>query len=147
MLADDLVAVTLDGQGRLLVLLTYPEIALWPDAVKKLGIDTASLQFCDANRYGYSLPGRLADRPLPLRAIYWLNIHQKQSTELVPLAEKDCFRTAGTFLYNSQIADALMDRAAYLRCVSAMVNSVPIHNLCRPRSTWSADVLADLIAQ
>jgi hypothetical protein len=147
MLADDLAAVDLDGQGRVLVQPKYPEVALWPDALKRLGINSASLPFCDANRHRLTRPERFADRPLPLRAIYWLNVYQKQGTDCAPLAEKDRFRVVGTFLYNSQIADALMDRAAYLRCVAAIANSVPIHNLCRPRSTWSADTLADLIAQ
>lgn len=147
MLADDLAVVAPDGQGRLLVQPMYPEISLWPDAVKRLGIDPASLRLCDANRYGCALPERFAGRPLPLRAIYWLNVHQKQDTGLVPLAEKDCFRTVGTFLYNSQIADALMDRAAYLQCVAAIAGSVPTHNLLRPRSAWSADALAGLIDQ
>lgn len=147
MLADDLVAISLDGQGRLQVMPTYPDIALWPGAATKLELDPALLRFCDANRYGFALPEQFADQPLPLRAIYWLNIHNKRSADLVPLAEKDYFRAVGTFLYNSQIADALMDRAAYLRCVSAIANTVPIHSLCRPRSTWSSDALADLVAQ
>ena len=147
MLADDLTAVCIDEQGRLLVMPTYPEIALWPDAVKKLGIDSYSMPSSDVNRHIFAMPEKLAASPLPLRAIYCLSLKSNSEVSLVTLAESDCYREVGTYLYNTRIADVLVDRSVYLRCASAIARSVPIYNLCRPRSTWCINALADQISK
>lgn len=146
MLADDLAAVTMDEQGQVLVLPIFPEIALWPDTLKKLGIESDSLRFCDANRYTYAVPGQFAAHAFPLKAIYSLNVHSKSSICLEKLPENICYRAVGTYLYNSQLADVMMDRCAYLRCASFIAGSIPIYNLYRPRSSQSLSELADYVA-
>lgn len=145
-LADDLAAVTIDEQGRLVVLPTYSEIALWPDTLKKLGIASDSLPCCDANRYSLTLPEQFSAKTLTLRGVYCLNVHSKESVEIDRVAENMCYRAVGSFLYNSRIADVLMDRGAYLRCAASMAQSVPINNLWRPRNKWTVNALADLVA-
>lgn len=147
MLTDDLAAVTIDELGRVVVLPTYPEIALWPDTLKKLGINADTLPLCDANRHKLAMPQQIAAHPLPLRAIYWLNVQSKSSVEVEKLAQNLCYRAVGMFLYNSQIADTLMDRLSYLRCASVIAQSIPIYELFRPRCSWSVNVLADHVAQ
>lgn len=145
MLSDDLAAVTIDEQGQVLVLPIFPEIALWPDALKKLGIKSNSLLFCDANRQKMTTQEQFTVSHQRLRSIYCLNVHGKSSVDLLKLPQSACYRAIGTFLYNSQIADTLMDRRAYLHCASSIASSIPVYNLYRPRNSQSLSALADQV--
>jgi len=166
MLADDLAVVEVDAGGQLVVLPAFPEIVLWPDAVEKLGLSAATAAgapgFAQGSpsagparpltRYDFSdPPGRsimtsqLAPTPQPLRAIYWLSVHSKGEIEMSELKGAERFRALGTLTYNSHIADALLDRAAYLRLASAIAQAIPLYRLRRPRGQWSATELADKI--
>lgn len=147
MLADDLTIVGLNEQGQPVVYPTYSGIPLWPDTLTQLGIDPFPLPFIDANRRVFKPSVRPVSSPQLLRAIYRLNIHSKSAIELEGLAGSACFRTLGTVLYNSHVADALCDRAAYLRCVSAIAHSVPFKILRRPRGIWCVDELENVITK
>lgn len=145
MLTDDLAIVVANEHGQLFVQPTYADIALWPSVIEKLGIDPDALPSCDVNRRVISYPRRLSTSALPLQAIYWLNIHSKNYCELKAIEGSNRFRTACMLQYNSHIADALFDRAAYLRCAATIAQSVPISRLCRPRGKCSVDELTIMI--
>jgi hypothetical protein len=69
LLADDLVAITLDG----LVLPGIPRIKLWHDAAKTFALDPAALRPIRQGMHKYLLMGeeiRRADQPTPLAALY-----------------------------------------------------------------------------
>jgi hypothetical protein len=136
----------LDEQGLPVVYPTAPSIALWPDALKKLGIDSDSLTPCDANRREFIPAGQAACGPQPVRGIYRLNIQSKNEVGLEELVAGVRFRSVGTMLYNSHVADAVCDRSNYLRCAAAVAQSAPISILKRPRGIWSVEALAEYIA-
>lgn len=145
LLSDDLAVVEVDDGGGALVRPTFPEIALWPDSLEKLGYDANRLLGCDANRRLLSLPDQLAVAAKPLCAIYWLGIHNKDEIIRDNLSGGARFRAVGAMLYNSRIADALLDRVAYMRSASAMAGKIPMVRLYRPRGKWRVAELADVI--
>jgi hypothetical protein len=132
MLSDDLSPVDLDERGRPVVWPTFADIRLWPDASQHL--TPTGLE---------NLSGLLAPVAQPLRAIYWLTIHNRDAIELSELSGAERFRALGTLAYNSHIADALLDRAAYFRMASTIAQSVPIRRLRRPRGKWSVQELVE----
>lgn len=144
MLSDDLAAVDLNNNNQIIVYPTYSEIALWPESLESLGINSSSLPFCDTNRK-LLLPEQFNTKTRQLCGIYLLGIHNKSNLETEKIATNSCFQTIGAFLYNSHIADALCDRLNYLRCVAAISNSIPITNLRRPRGKWSVEELVNFI--
>lgn len=145
MLADDLAIVGLNEQGQPVVYPTAPGIALWPESLKKMGIDPDSLPSVDANRREFLPVGQTVGTPQLLRGIYRLNVHSKSAVEMEELAGSARFRAVGTMLYNSHVADAVCGRADYLRCAAAIAQSVPISILRRPRGVWSVEALAEHI--
>jgi len=144
MLSDDLSVVSI-ADGCKVVQPTFPDIALWPEDLKKLGYDANGLTVCDANRRFLSLPDQFAIAPQPLRAIFWLNVHNREEISLENLSGAARFQTAGALLYNSHIADALIDRVDYMRNVAAIFQNIPIVRLNRPRNQWRAEEIANII--
>jgi hypothetical protein len=146
MLADDLAIVGLNEQGQPVVHPAAPGVALWPESLKKLGIDPTLLSPADANRLEFIPEGQTAGVPLPLCGIYYLNVCGKNTVSLDELAGSDRFQAVGSLLYNSHVADALCSKVDYLRNAAAIAQSVPIRILNRPRGIWSVDALVEHIS-
>lgn len=144
LLSDELAVVDTEEQGRLVVLPTFPEIMLWPDAMAKL--DIASGNGADGARQALSMPTQFAAVPRPLRAIYWLGVSQESEIERSDVTGVQRFNAIGRLTYKSHIADALFDRARYLRQTAAIAQAVPLYRLGRPRDRWSVEELIDKVA-
>lgn len=133
-MCDDLAPVQATENKQAVVCPIAGDVRLWQDAQDKLGLDQTA-----------QVATNPASRPQPLRAIYWLSIHHKDDIDLSEMTGADRFRAAGLLAYNSHIADALLDRAAYFRCATAIAQTVPMYRLRRPRGRWSAAELAERI--
>jgi hypothetical protein len=130
-LADDLAVVELDERSQPVVLPNPSPIRLWLDAREKLAWHEAD-------------EAPAVSAPLPLRAIYWLGVHHRDGIELTELAGAQRFQALGALSYNSHIADALLDRAVYLRKAGRVAQVVPLRRL---RGRWSAPELAGRLSE
>jgi hypothetical protein len=147
MVSDDLAVVDIDERGQVMVRPTFPEIALWPDSLEKLTPGSGPLPRHDSNRQLLSLPDQCATDARPLRAIYWLDVQNQDGITRDNLTGSSKFQAVSKLLYNSHIADALLERVAYMRFAGAIAQSLPVIRLHRPRGKWSVAGLADLIEQ
>ena len=99
---------------------------------------------------GAALAGLLLRQPFggwhTLGAIYWLSVHNRGGVEASELSGIDRFRAIGSLMYNTYIADALLDRTVYLHKAGAVAQTVSIHRLGRPRGHWCIDALVDKIS-
>ena len=147
MLADDLTVVDLDEDGSPIVFPICPNILLWPDAMKKMEITAGSNHdYCyDNGRQSLFIQTGFSSDPEILRAVYWLSVHNKNEIEIKELTGTERFIAWGALLYNSHIADALLDRAVYFQKASAISDTTPLRRLIRPRGQWSVDDLADIL--
>lgn len=134
-LADELAIVDLDAQGHPIVFPHPSPIRLWPDAQAAL-------------RWAETPVGRLEPLrdPQPLGAIYWLSVHNRGGVEASELSGIDRFRAIGALMYNTHIADALLDRTIYLHKAGALAQTVSLHRLGRSRGHWCIDALVDKIS-
>lgn len=134
MLSDDLAMVDLDEHGNPVVFPVCQDILLWPDATEKMEIAAP--------------PSRspFTPAPQPLRAVYWLSVHNKDEIEIKEVEGAERFGAWGALSYNSHIADALFDRAVYFRKAAALSGATPLRRLRRPRGRWSVEELADRVA-
>jgi len=145
MLADELTAITMNGQETSFVTPSFSEIALWPDTVEKLGLAKDHLPHADANRLVLSTPKQLDSGPCPLLAIYYLAVHGKDEVKIMEIHGAKKFRALGALCYNSHIADALLDRVAYMRYAAAITSKISIKHMYHPRGKWCIPAMADLI--
>lgn len=146
-LADDLAMVDLDERGNPVVFPVCQELMLWPDAIEKMEIPAPSSQSFDNDkrRNVFSPSDRIASDPHPLRAIYWLSVHNKDEIEIKEMEGTERFGAYGALSYNSHIADALLDRTVYFRNAAAISHAAPLLRLRRPRGRWCVEELADMV--
>ncbi|MFN8467421.1 MAG: hypothetical protein U0X20_17820 [Caldilineaceae bacterium] len=133
-IADELAIVDLDAHGRPIVFPHPSPIRLWPDVQVAL-------------EWAETPVGRLEPPrdPQPLQAIYWIGVHNRGGVEASELSGVDRFRAIGSLMYNTHIADALLDRTVYLHKAGAIAQTVSLHRLGRPREQWCIDALVDKI--
>ena len=142
MLADELAIVDLNAEGKPQVFPTHPEILLWDEAIEKLNLHDKTSRV-STTREVYLASNQFSDSPLPVRAIYWLTVHNKPQIETEAVRGKDFFQAINMLLYNSHIADALLDRASHFRLASALTQTVSLHRLKRPQGQWSVEEFAE----
>ncbi|MBF0545101.1 MAG: hypothetical protein HQM08_11730 [Candidatus Riflebacteria bacterium] len=141
LLADDLVVADLNKRGQLIVFPTFPEVILWQDVREKLQIVSTNHRFPQIISYS----AQFLTESLPLRAVYWLSVFNKNEVELSEIGGKDRFQAMGLLSYNTRIADALLDRFAYFPKVSVFARTISVYRLRRPRGRWSMLESADLV--
>jgi hypothetical protein len=145
MLADELATVNLDDCGRPQILPAVSAIELSRDAAERFGLaDEYPGQRAD-NRQTLDMSRQFEFRPRPLRTIFWLAAHNEDRIEQRDVEGMECFRALGILTYNSHVADALLDRAAYMRQATIIAQTVAMHRVYRPRGRWVAEELADRI--
>ena len=142
MLSDELAALDYKDE-RWQVWPTDAGIYLWPDAATKLNIGKQWPLLPQGRRYYLSPANALSTRPLPLRAIFWLNVHNFAGIERRAISGLDCFRTIGSLAYNTHVAAALLDREKFLTDAAGIAGAVSMYSLRRPRGRWTVEELAD----
>jgi hypothetical protein len=139
MLADELAAVDLDQHGEPRVWPTFPEVRLWQNARERAAKTKPA-----GNYRNLSMGSQFGSEARPLRAIYWLTVHNADRIEREMLQGMERFRAPGTLTYNSHIADVLLDRVEYMRR-AAVIARLAVHRLRRPRGKWIVEELADQV--
>jgi hypothetical protein len=136
MLGDEVAPVTLDAAGRVTVLPTGGEVRLWPDALERLERPAEQ-----------SLAGDVPvpSRPIPIRSIWRLALHNYGATEVATEEGFDRFDAVGKLAYHGRIAHALLDRGSYLKTAAVVASGIPHHLVHRPRGQWTVTELADMI--
>ena len=145
MLADELAVVNLDESGTPRIPPAFPQVRLRQSAAEKLRLSPTGWGHDESNWRVVSAIHQFSLTSQPLHAIYWLTVHNVERIEQHELEGMERYRAVGMLTYNSHIADALLDRAEYLRQASAIAQTVPIRRLYRPRGKWVVEELADQI--
>jgi len=145
-LADDLAVVSLDGAGKPVIHPTFPELVLRKDTSDRLGIDTTQLPSLGENRIRLARQHQFTTQ-LPLSAVYLLSLHNREDVGRTELENSKAFHILREHLYNSRIADAILDKGAYLRIAAAVARHIPLIRLQRPMGTWSLNQMANFFSQ
>jgi hypothetical protein len=131
LLADDIAAVELTHEDELVVDASDAAPVLWPDAVQKL---------CPDGPPQWAAPGGA----VPLCGIVQLSGHTQDADNDAELSR---FRAVTRMPWNSQIADALFDRARRLQLTAEIARRIPVRNMVRSQIRWDVDENADRILE
>ena len=143
LLADELTLTVAGGSGNLLILPTSQQVLLWPSALEQLGIAVEDQRPGDLQRRGWQ-PEQTKGEACPVNVVVHLSVHGHSQVEVEPVSGGKRFQMLGSLLYNSHIADLLLDKKAFLTLGSKLAQ-VPWHRLRRPRVVWNLAGLADHI--
>lgn len=142
MLSDDLSVVALNGNGTASALPTFPDVVLWRDTLDKFNIENTGKY-----RQTVCMEEQFTNIPQRLKAIYWLLVHNKNEIEISSTEGVDRFSALSKLLYNTRVADALLDRTSYMQSAAAITRNVSIRTLLRTKGRWSIEELADVVEQ
>lgn len=147
-ISDDVTAVDL-GRDPQAVLPGVPQVRLWPDAVAAMGDEPEHLPRLhpDFDKRALAVADGFPAGPVPLERLYVLAAGPHLAIDEVRPAEAVlelirhwyCARFGGQLLRLGDTA------AVHLRQCGQLAEGVPLRRLSRPRLTWSAESLADLV--
>ena len=145
--ADDVLAVHADGNGAPVCSPGYPELKLWADAARRLGIDTTELRPFQGLRRKFALPvAGVGDRkPLRLTRIYALSYSDDDSLSLEPLEGGRKLAALIENTYRFQYLHGMDRRPDHFRLCARLGESVTLRRVRRPRRRFLLKRLMRLI--
>lgn len=145
LLADDICAVRPDG----LVLPGFPQLKLWSDTTKMLGIEVGSLRKIRPNleKYALPMPQKFHNAPLLLKKIYVLSTHNQECLEWQNCYGMDKYTQVRQQLYRPQFVKGFYTERELMLHVSRMLRQVAVTHITRPDHGRTIDELVDRIEQ
>ena len=142
-LSDDVVA--LDDEYR--VLPGFPRIKLWKNTADNLCIETRGLRRIRPTdeKFNYPLGGLFQKEPLPIRWIYILEMHDKETVTIKPLKGMQLFRPLYENTYRPGYLEGMKLQEWQLRKCGQLARKVYMANIRRPRNKFLLDTLIDAI--
>lgn len=140
-LADEVTAVDVEGNGRPRIHPMFPDIVLWPDAAGKLGLNPEG----PASGPVVLRPSRVASGAVPVRHVWVLATHTSDALEVTEPSGAARFRAVTGMLYNTHVAEALCPRETHFRAAAAVCAHARVRSIVRPQHRWTVDELAGLI--
>ena len=142
-LADDLSVIHANGQ----VQPGIPRLKLWQDTADKLKIDTAKLSRIrlQVDKYCYPIHTNLCKTPLPIKAIYVLNKHQKNTFLVKEVTGATKLQLLQSHTYRNGFVNGLNLKAQRFRLCSQLANQAAVFNIHRPDQGFTIDQLIEII--
>jgi hypothetical protein len=140
-LTDDVMAIQFDSQTPL-VIPSFPQIKLWPDAAASLGHNPESLPLLntETEKRVHRLSDRFLQTPVPLKRLYVLAIGTQH--EIVSLSPQESFVELVRHSREVNVLNAPEFLGAHLHQCTRLIQQVPMRRLQRQHSL---SALPDLI--
>lgn len=145
LIADDVVAVMLDGTGQPFVIPGYPAFKLWSEAVSALDETPETLPRLHplADKRVRPATHGFARAPVPLRAIYALADGSMQ--EAIPLPPQAAFVETVSHSYAQRFLGSTGATPIHLHQCANLVGAAPIYRLERPYELATLPELARFV--
>jgi hypothetical protein len=140
-LTDDVMAIQFDSHTPL-VIPSFPQIKLWPDAAASLGHNPESLPLLntETEKRVHRLSDRFLQTPVPLKRLYVLAIGTQH--EIVSLSPQESFVELVRHSREVNVLNAPEFLGAHLHQCTRLIQQVPMRRLQRQHSL---SALPDLI--
>lgn len=142
-LTDDICAINQLAE----VLPGFPQVKLWDDASRQMNIETESLRKIRPNLEKFSVPvcEKFYQYPLPLKMVYFLHVHDKDSIDLINLNGSQKFNHLINNTYRILYLKGLgKDRAHFKQC-GAIASRVDVAHIFRPNHGFQLNELMAVI--
>lgn len=134
LMADDIVVVAPDGQGRVIAYPGMPNVKLWRDAITNLGRNTDGLVPDWIRADKFHVPSEHTSEPLPLTRLYVLEPDEAAGDgRFTRLTGAVAANTLIKNTYRIEYIDAFGRREAHFRQCSEVASKIEIVRLARRR--------------
>lgn len=147
-ISDDVIAIN----QHCFALGGFPQIKLWKDTLNKLGIKPDDLNKirAEVNKYSFPIQKDYVDQPLPIRAIYILDLaHHKKKLEFEHsiLKGMEKFNALKQFTYRKNMIGGMGLRPKHLKLCATLAGQTPMSLITRPNGHFSAQELVDTVIE
>jgi hypothetical protein len=145
MVADDVTAVSLEATSSPVANSAFPRLRLCGDAAVRLNYSVEDLQpvrSWDAEKYHVPVTC-FCPNPLPIHAIYTLNVHELTDILLEPVSSVQRFAIVATNTYRYRFLEGLGQRQMHFNAATQLANAVHVGSITRPASPYILDELVD----
>jgi hypothetical protein len=146
-LADDMLALTFDEHGQLVVLPGFPQVKLWADAAAALGRSTDGLRRVVPEYDKFIAPeiAKFDPTPAPLRAMYFLRTHNAPEFLLEPLTHTQRFNAMLDNTWQKLTLPGLGLREWHFLTAARIASLAYAARLTRPAEPLQLQRITDLI--
>lgn len=143
--ADDVCAI--DETGK--VISGMPRIKLWKDAAERLGIETEGLKRIrpQLDKFDVPLGDQFCREPLPVKAVYVLNIHDEDSFLFEPVEGMKKFSELACNTYRLSYMQGMQLASNHLQQCAKLAKQSRVISVSRPSDGFLLDELVDKILQ
>ena len=146
-LADDVCAVTADGNNGAKVIPGFPRLKLWADTLKKLDTEKSGLirVRLDHDFKKYFVPfDNTAPEPTPVRSVFVLHSTNTDQFEMEELVGMSRIEPLLNHTYRPRFLEGLGGKKAHFRLCSQVADKARVIKVVRPRKGFRLDELMDL---
>lgn len=149
LLADDVSAVAFDEHGIPWVQPGYPQQKLWPVSASMIGINTTTLErvSADTNKYAVPVSAGFGRQPIPVIAVYKLEVQGCDDIMLVPLNGIEKLTAIMNNTYRVELINGLGLRTVHFQKCVKLVKSTQVFCLSRPENAASLEPLVNILEQ
>lgn len=146
LVADDVVAVDLEGERGLTVFPGFPQLKLWPDTIASLGevADTLPQLHPRLEKRAHRVANGFTHAPLSLSHIYVLDEGTNHAIE--PIDKQNALVELVRHSYGVRLLQPVNARSHFLQCAN-LANKVSIRRLKRLRSLLALPELAQMVGE
>lgn len=147
MLTDDVCPIKFTNQQPY-ALPGYPQSKLWEDVLEKMEVDYEGLKHIRKGIHKRAVPihGQFVKEPLPIKALYILQAHNKDELKLMDVQDANKFRLIKNMTYRSYLLKGMGMQPYHFMNGSQLANSIAIKRIMRPQA-FCLPELIDLISE
>lgn len=149
LVADDVLVLTQGDSGTTLAWPAYPELKIWADSARRLGVSTRTLRRLRTWKKKYSLPALEShcDQPLPLHRVYVLGLSDDDLVSMVPLEGAKKLEALMEHTYRVQYLEGLERKPHHFRLCAEVGQSTPVRLIHRPKRRFELKRLQKLVEE
>ncbi|MEQ8154194.1 MAG: hypothetical protein ABRQ25_04835 [Clostridiaceae bacterium] len=146
-LSDDVSALKNHINGHVLIYPTYAQQKLCKDAIEKLGYNYKNFILIDKSRDKYAIPLQesFSKYPVPLKAIYEINIGEDENVSIEKLSGMNKINTILKNIYRVEIISCPNFQPKYFKECIEIGKNIEVYKLNRPKGKFSVDRQVKLI--
>lgn len=143
MLTDDVCPIQFNKQQPF-ALPSYPQAKLWEDTLEQLELDYNHLKYIrkGVNKRAVPFLNDFVKEPLPIKTLYILQEHNKETIELIDVSDADKFRLIRKMTYRKYMLKEMGMQSYHFINASQLANYIPVKRIIRPQIFCLPEVVA-----
>jgi hypothetical protein len=145
-ITDDITAIGFENEVPI-ILPGIPHLKLWQDSILKMKLKTDGLKKVrdELEKYYYPTNNVFANKPIPLKKIYIININNHEGIAVKPLSGIEKFTVLKNHTYRYNYVKGMNLEENHFGLTTKLASKIEINRLFRGKKGFDAGELADTV--